>query len=329
MSSNSALMQKAEFTLGNLSGGTKGGLLNPEQSDMFIRKLILAPSMLNSGIRRVPMNTPQQNINKIQFASRILRAGALSSASGMAARESRRSTTSQRSSPTTEQIQLNSKLVIAEVNLPYDVIEDNIERGSIGAMTDVGGVPTTGGLVDTIMALIAGRTMTDLEELAILGDTTSSDTFLAQTDGWLKRATTNVSDAGSTPVSLDVFTDGALAMPVQYLRNRSQNVHFVSTHQEINYRNTLAQRETPMGDAQHQGLAPTFAAGMQVYPVEMMPDSQGLLCNRQNLLWGIQRDILIETDKDIAGQAWIVVVSARVDFQVEEELAVVRYSNLG
>ena len=211
MSSNSALMQKAEFALSNLSGGNKGGLLNPEQSSAFIRKLILAPSMLNSGIRRVEMPSPQKNIDKLQFGSRILRAGTTSTT--QPARENRSLASSQRAAPTTEQIQLNSKLVIAEVNLPYDVIEDNIERGNVGLRTDVGGIGTTGGFVDTLMATIAGRVMTDLEELAILGDTDSSDSFLAQTDGWLKRASTNVSDATNAPISLSSLTDGALAMP--------------------------------------------------------------------------------------------------------------------
>ena len=60
-----------------------------------------------------------------------------------------------------------------------------------------------------------------------------------------------------------------------------------------------------------------------------MPEEQGLLGNRQNFIWGIQRDVMIETDKEITEQAFVIVVSARVDFQIEEELAVVRYSNLG
>ena len=48
-------------------------------------------------------------------------------------------------------------------------------------------VSPSGGIVDTIMTLIAERVAIDLEELAIRGDTTDSDPYLALTDGYLKR----------------------------------------------------------------------------------------------------------------------------------------------
>lgn len=318
MSSNRELLRKADIAVGDLQ--SNGGYLNPEQANAFIRKLLVQPTLL-AQVRRVTMSAPQRKINKIQFASRILKAAP---ASGNALGSS------DRSKPTTEQIQLNTSEVIAEVRLPYDVIEDNIEGGNVGARTDVGGSPMSGGLRDTIMTLIAERVALDLEELAILGDTaTVGDSFLALQDGYLKRFTSNVVDAGNSTINRTVLKNGMKTLPSQYRRNRGAMRHFVSTENEIEYRDTLNSRETTLGDAQYQSLAPVYGAGAPVEGVGLMPSAKGLLVNPLNLIFGIQRDIMFETDKIITERVYVIVVTARVALQVEEELAGVKYINLG
>jgi hypothetical protein len=315
MSSNRELLRKADIAVGDLQ--SNGGYLNPEQADTFIRKLLIQPTLL-AQTRRVVMNSPVRKINKIQFASRILKPAVASTALSAG----------DRSKPTTEQIQLTTKEVIAEVRLPYDVIEDNIERGNVGAMTDAGGSPMSGGLRDTIMTLIAERCALDLEELAIMGDSASGDAYLALHDGFLKLFTSNVVDAGNSPISRTVLKNAMKAMPTQYRRNRGAMRHFVSTEQEIEYRDTINARETPMGDGQYQSLAPVYGAGAPVEGVGLMPAAKGLLVHPLNLIFGIQRDIMFETDKDITSRVYIIVVTARVALQVEEELAGVKVINL-
>jgi hypothetical protein len=265
------------------------------------------------------MNSPQMWINKIGFATRIMRAATAATALQSA----------DRSKPTTEQIQLAVKEAIAEVWLPYDVIEANIERGNIGQMTDVGGSPTSGGIKDTIMTLIAERAAVDLEELAILGDTASSDTYLALVNGWLKSTAGQYVDAGGQPISRRVLTDAMKVLPPQYRRNRAALRHYVSTEQELDYRETLAQRETSVGDAQLQSTAPVYAAGAPVEGVALMPGTKGLLTNAQNLIFGIQRQIHVESDKDIRARVYIIVLTFKVDFKVEEPSAAVQLLNLG
>jgi hypothetical protein len=315
MSTNKELLRKADIAVGDLQ--TNGGYLNPEQADTFIRKLLIQPTLL-AQTRRVVMSAPQRKINKIQFASRILRPAV--SATPLSSGD--------RSKPTTEQIELNTKEVIAEVRLPYDVIEDNIERGNVGAMTDAGGTPTSGGLRDTIMTLIAERAALDLEELSILGDSLSGDPYLALHDGWLTRFTSNVVDAAGAPISRTVLKNAMKAMPPQYRRNRGAMRHFVSTEQEIEYRDSLNARETPLGDAQYSGLAPVYGAGAPVEGVGLMPGAKGILVNPQNLIFGIQRDIMFETDKIITDRVYVIVVTARIALQVEEELAGVKIINM-
>ena len=315
MSSNRELLRKADIAVGDLV--SNGGYLNPEQSDTFIRKLLVQPTLL-AQTRRVVMASPQRKINKIQFASRILHAAVSATALS----------SGNRAKPTTEQIQLDTDEVIAEVRLPYDVIEDNIERGNLGTHTDAGGTPMNGGLRDTIMTLIAERCALDLEELSILGDTGSGDPYLALQDGYLKRFTSNIVDAGNAPISRTVLKNGVKTMPVQYRRNRGALRHYLSTEQEIEYRDTQNARETVLGDSQYQSLAPVYGAGTPVEGVGLMPSAKGLLTHPLNLIFGIQRDIMFETDKIITERVYVIVVTARIALQVEEELAGVKYINV-
>jgi len=316
MVSNKELIRKADIAVGDLQ--SNGGYLNPEQANAFIRKLLVQPTLL-AQVRRVVMNAPERKINKIQFASRIMRKAVASTALS----------SGDRSKPTTEQITLNTKEVIAEVRIPYDVIEDNIERGSIGAMTDVGGSPMAGGLKDTIMTLIAERAALDLEEWSLLGDTTTvGDDYLAMQNGYLARITSNVLDAGGASINRTLLKNSMKTMPSQYRRNRAALRHFVSHEQELDYRDTIAARETVYGDSQYQSTASTYAAGAPVEGVALMPGAKGILTNPLNLIFGIQRDIMFETDKIITERVYLIVVTARVCTQIEEELACVKVINL-
>jgi len=321
MSTNEQLIKKADWALADLAAD--GGLLNPEQADTFIRKLLVQPTVLRQA-RAVTMNSPQMKINKIQFGSRILR----KATQGVALDDLGPNTA--RSKPTTEQIQLNSKEVIAEVRLPYDIIEDNIERGNIGQRTDTSTGGATGGIKDTIMTLIAERAALDLEELALLGDTAHpTDTYLGLVDGFLVQATDNEVDLQGADISKEMFKAGLQAMPDQYLRNRAAMKHWVSVDNEVEYRDSLANRETALGDAQIQGTSPVFGFGVPVEAASLMPSDKGLFTFPQNLVFGIQRRIHVEVDKDIKTREYIIVLTARVDFLIEETLAVVKYTNIG
>jgi HK97 family phage major capsid protein len=193
MPTNQSIVEKADLAVSDLV--SDGGYLNPIQANTFIRMLIEQPTMLND-IRVVPMNAPTMEINKIGFATRILRV-APASGTALAA--------SQRSKPTTDKVTLTTKEIIAEVHIPYDVLEDNIERM---------------GLEDTIMQMITERASLDLEELIIQGDTDSSDAYLALCDGTLAQATSHVVDYGSgQSITRAIFKAVTKAMPNKYMRD--------------------------------------------------------------------------------------------------------------
>ena len=315
---------KADLAIADLS--TNGGELTDEQANKFIRKLIEQPTIIRA-LRVIEMSGPTRQINKLGFGSRILRAGV----QGTALAEDAGDTGVGRSRPTSEQILLTTSEQIAEIRIPYDVMEDNIERGGIGAQTEVGGTAFSGGIRDTILALAAERVSLDLEELALLGDTGSGDTYLAQLDGFIKIGEDdgNISDHGGGAIDKTLFKGGLKTLPDQYVRNRSRMRHYVSIDQEVNYRDTLADRGTALGDSMIQGTTPVFGFGVPIGPVALMPEDKGMFTDPKNLIMGVQRNVMMEFDKEITTREYIIVITARVAFEIEEPDAVVVYNNIG
>lgn len=318
MTTNGTILQKADIAVADLQ--SNGGYLQPEQAAAFIRKLIAEPTVLKSS-RLVTMTSPQRQINKIGFGSRILRPAV----SGVAL------TQSERSKADLGKVTLTTKEVIAEIRLPYDVVEDNIERAMVSEQAGSGpGTISMEGIKGTIMDMIAQRAALDLEELALLGDTASADSYLALTDGYLKLAANggHVVNANNTPISRALFKAGTQAMPSQYLRNKAAMVNYVSYSQELEYRDQVAARIGALGDATLQGTGDVYASGIVVKAAALMPGSKGLLTNPQNMIFGIQRQIMIETAKDITTREYIIVLTARVDFKIEETDAIVTYTGM-
>jgi hypothetical protein len=307
---NEEVIRKADLALSDLE---TAGKLNPEQTDRFIRTLIDQPTLLAS-VRTVAMGAPQMNINKIGFGTRILHPAV--SATPLPE--------NLRSKPDLGQVKLETKEIIAEVNIPYDVLEDNIERGNVNVPLQTG----AGGLHQTIVDLIAERAALDLEELAIQGDTTNvGDPYLALNDGYLKMSTANVVNVGGS-FDKAAVKQGLKTMPTRYLRNRAAMSHFVSIDNETEIRDQYGARQTALGDQQLQGMLPVYIYGSRVVPVALMLGTSGLFTDPMNLIFGIQRNIMIEYDKDIRARVFIIVLTCRVDFQIEEVNAVVKYMGI-
>lgn len=311
--SNKELIQKADLVLGDITANS--GKLNPDQTNRFIRKLIDSPTILNS-VRTVAMPGPEMKINKIGFASRILMP-----ATSLTPLDADTSATNRRSKPTFSQVQLSTKEVIAEVRLPYEVLEDSIEKGNIG------GAPTegAGGLHQTIVDLIGERAALDLEELVVKGDTVSgADDYLKLVDGYLKRITSHTASVG-TGWTKDTIKAAVKAMPYKYLRNRAAMKHFVPVDAETDLRDQYGNRQTGLGDSMVQGNLPLFVFGSPVQGAAMLASPAGIFTHPQNLIFGIQRNLMMEFDKDIRARQYIIVLTARIAVQIEEEDACVKY----
>jgi HK97 family phage major capsid protein len=298
------IVDKAMIAVSDLV--SNGGYLNSEQSDKFLRDIQDTPTLIND-VRFVRMNSPKRVIENIGFGSRILKAAP---ASGVALGSA------DRSAPTTGKITLTTDEVIAEVNIPYDVLEDNIERGN---------------LEDTIMAMVAERVSLDLEELLVLGNTLSGDAYLALFDGALQMATSHtVSIAGDgSAVGKNIFKQAILEMPTKYLRNRPAMRYYISPDTDTEYRDITADRQTGHGDTTLQGHSPQMIFGVNAIPTVHVPDNKLIFVDPKNLILGVQRDVMIETDRIIRERVIVIVVTLRIAIATETEDALVIVTGIG
>ncbi|WP_375565964.1 phage major capsid protein [Bacillus pumilus] len=301
---NQEVINKAEMTLASLK---TGGLMNPTQASTFIRMVQNTPTLLQDA-RVIPMDSDSQKIEKIGFGQRILRAG----------EEGKALDAKDRVAPTTSTVQLTAKEVIAEVNITYDTLENNIEGDN---------------LQNTIMQMLAERAAVDIEELIINGDTKSEDTYLAQLDGIRKQAESHIVDVAGEPLTRQVFKQGYKAVPSKYLRIPQEFRFYTSPGQEVEWKDKVAERQTSLGDAAVQGgLSSAFGVPVKgianMQPYEMGEDgtdvSDILLTHPKNIILGFSRNIRIEVEKDIRRRKFIIVLTAKLDSKFEEEDAVAK-----
>lgn len=309
--------ERADIALGDLT--SNGGILTPEQSTAFVDMIVETPTIL-SQVRRIPMSTPEKKVSRMGFGARVLRAARQAGGANDDGSNDRYVRAADRVKPSFSQISMQTSEVIAEIHIPYEVLEDNIEGQSFETH---------------VMRQIAQRTALDLEELALWGDKTSADPFLALQDGYMKRMAAHIYNNGGNGVNPNLFANALLTLPQRYLRNVNQMKAFVSEANKIQYMQYLQGRGTAMGDQAIQGNIPLISSGLRVEGAASLAlgptgtTGKGLVTPPENLLFGIQREISIESEKDIRSRMHIVVVTARVAFQVDDVDAGVRLDNIG
>jgi len=330
--SNRTLLEKADLAIRDLQDG--GGYLLPAQAKKFMR-LLIKQSELMGMATVVPMAAPKQQIAKIKFGSRVLRAG----------REGTRLSDQDRTRPDFSYMELDAKLFKAEVDLSDESLEDSIERED---------------LRQTIMEMLAEAIGRDMEEVLVMGDMTSPDPFLAQLDGILVQTVSHVVDAGGNKLTKDVLFDTVRTLPSEYLRVKKSLSFLTSVDTELGYRNTLAERATIGGDRWLETDVPVMYSGIPIRAIPLFPEnlpapasgatpapapgggaapapspapvardrSAIVLANPKNLQVGIWRKIRIETWRDISAGVLRVVATLRFDTKWADELGTVRVSNV-
>lgn len=304
---NRSVLEKADLALADLASG---GLLEPAQAQAFMRILIKESVLMKLGTV-TPMRAPKQLIEKIKFGSRVLRAGAEATALPEA----------DRVKPDLSKVELDAQLFKAEARMSNEVLEDSIERGE---------------LKQTIMQLLGEAIARDLDEVSIQGDTTSLDPFLAKLNGLLVQATTNTVDALDARLNKTVLKDVIKTLPSEFLRDRMALKFLTSVDAEIDYRDSLADRATVLGDKFLEQDEPVGYSGVKVLPVPMMPENIGtgshctdvLLTDPKNINFGIWRSIRIETDKMISEGVLQIVATLRFDVKFAHEPAVCKAINV-
>ena len=163
--SNKDLLDRLDAAFKGITTTTIAGvsILQPQAFDRYIRMLQLGTKILPEARLQV-MESPKVHIDRIGFPGRIMKAAAV---------EGEAVAPTDFTSPTWGQEKLMAVEAQAVVSITDKLLRRNIEKQA---------------LEDTIVDLMGEQSGRDLEELGISGDTGSGDTYLALTDGWLKKA---------------------------------------------------------------------------------------------------------------------------------------------
>lgn len=313
------LLAKADIALADLASG---GLMNPTQANNFIRILTQDTALLDD-VRMQMMNTPSLVVNKLDLATRALRVanqGVISSP--LSGEEGPRALSrDDRVKVTTSKVELNTYEVIAEVNLPYEVIEDNIEGGQIDNSR----------FQETVLAKLGERIRIDIEDVMFNGDTGSGDSFLAARDGVLVQTTSNVVNNGGAPLDAVTFNEMIQTLPDKFKRVMNRYRFYVAHNKRLQYMMQVAQRQTGLGDSVLvSGDGTNFAPfGVPLVGAASMPSNVGLFIDPANVIFGVQRQMRMEFDRDSRERVLIIVFTMRFDFKLEQEDMAVKATNIG
>jgi len=307
MEDNRSIVQKADFLVAQLA---PGGLLEPAQADRFIR-LAIDASVLMQKMTRVDMRAPKELREKIRYGSRALRKGTEATALSEA----------QRSRPDTSKVELDAQLVKAETRISFEAMEDSIERGNFE---------------NTVRDTLAERIALDLEDLAVNGDLTSADSLMSVLDGFLVQTTSNTVLGGGATLSRPVLKDTLKAMPSEFRRDKRSMAYITADEAVIDYHESLGDRATVLGDEhvvqpENRGFGGSPVMGVPVFPVNLggaTNETELLFADPSNMLFGVWRNIRVDTDKDVSAGVYVIVVTARVDFKWAEETAAVKTTGI-
>jgi hypothetical protein len=292
-----------------------GGLLGPEQAQKFT-DLVVDQSVMLKEARVVRMRSAVTEIDRIATTGRVSQL----KSEGVAPESL--------AEPAFSKVTLTAVDIITPFELTFEALEDNVAGGN---------------LEETVIRVMAKQTATDLEELAIQGDTGSADTFLAGMDGW--RA---LGDDGHVVdlegATLDKAALGMMfrALPDKYKRNYGDLRFYFAPALSQDWHDTFADRATSSGDqALLGGQVPPYM-GVPLVTVPAIPTdldgilehvgtdlSYGFLTPRDNLIFGIHREIRIDKDKDVLRGVNIYAITTRVAVEFENDDAVVVAVNVG
>jgi HK97 family phage major capsid protein len=311
MTANQTFIQKADMVVADLIN--EGGYLLPEQSKQFF-EIAITESNLLPRLTVKPMSSPSMELSKVGFSGRVLR-GAV---------ESRALSEADRARPDFGKVTLNTQELVGEIHIPYAAVEDNILQNTF---------------VNFITQLMAKAVARDIEELIITGDTSSADSYLRLLNGFLKQTTSHAIDAGGARLNKGILKQMIQAMPSLYWRGSRNFMFLTSKNAMIDYHDSLTSRQTLIGDkalTTDVRSASDEYAGIPVIDVPVYPENLGtttdetnvVLVDPKNMAVGMQRDIKVETAKDISARVYITVVSVRLDAKYIHEPATVKATHV-
>lgn len=298
-----AMKSRDGFERAITSGSTLAsyGKLNPEQESQFLDFLIekqVALSRVN--VRR--MQSPTAYLDELVTASRKLRAAQENTAPSVADAF----TTARRSLATVETIWAE--------DITLNFIEDNIERGNIN---------------EHIARNLATAFGNDHNDLFWNGDEGDSDDFLGINDGIIDiaKADAGVVDVDATSITKaqEVLAAAHRAFPYDYAARADLNpVFFVPYKFAITYADELTGRGTAFADqVLLNGLPNLRYFGIPVVADPHLAGDEAVLTPAQNLVWGVQRGVTIESQWNPRKRVVEYTITARTDQNYAKSKALV------
>ena len=303
-------------------GDVTAGLLSIEQVPEFIRGLEEKSVVLDEA-RMIKMNSYQREIPVISMPGGILYPGRTSSGKVVIGGAG---SIAQEATPDFEQNVLGAKEVVAYFSIDYDTLEDTIEGKNFE---------------QTVSELFGRAVSRDLEKALLFGDTedisgpdTQLEYLLSSFDGWFKKAAAQLPSESDPEFNYDddgvvgVFDAMMNAIPSPFLANRRELRFYVDWELYQEWTDVVMTRYTGVGDAAlTEGQVPPFK-GIPVVHVPAFDDDDiktlnsadhfVLLSMPSNMVWGVFRDIMIETQRNIYARTVDHVLSMRCDAHYEQ-----------
>jgi len=243
---NEVLLQKALES----SDFFAGGQINPTQQAEFVR-LVKEFAVMLAAVRFIDMPTKRYQIDKIHLGEPITRGiGENTDAS------------SNPIGPKFNQVELITSKVKTFYYITTEAMQVNIEFEDIES---------------TVLEMVTKRIATDMELLAIQGDTSIVGTtplqeLLKVLDGWgLLTEGAHVLDAGANTVNKGLFAEMIRTMPEQYLQDPDLR-WMMSRVANIDWLDYIGDRETAMGDEALRGNS-NMPLGIPALVVPLIPSN--------------------------------------------------------
>jgi HK97 family phage major capsid protein len=282
-----------------------GGILNAEQSAQFIEYIIEQQVLARDG-RRVTMRGNTAELEKLNVGERVIRAAAQADASYTNA------------GVTFTKVEITTKKVRLDWEVSSEALEDNIE----GA-----------GLEDHLVRTMTRAFANDLEDLAINGTGTGTNTFLNILEGFYVKEQTGNS-AGTFGTDVEDLQALVLAMPRKYRASRAAMKFYASSETVADIINGLGSSgnlpSERIVERVIDGVAPqTLGApiqyrvlGIPLVEVPLMPAGFVSLTFPENRIWGFQRDVTVHREFQPKKDTIEYTTFLRFGAQIEETDAV-------
>jgi HK97 family phage major capsid protein len=291
---------------GTASPADGGGILNPEQSAQFIEYIFEQQVLARDG-RRVTMRANTAELEKLNVGERVIRAAAQADA------------TYTNAGVTFTKVELSTKKIRLDWEVSTEALEDNIE----GA-----------GLEDHLVRTMTRAFANDLEDLAINGTGSGTNSFLNILEGFYVKEQTGNDAGGTFGTTVEDLQALVLAMPRKYRASRGAMKFYASSETVADIINGLGSSgnlpSERIVERVIDGVAPqTLGApvtyrvlGIPLVEVPLMPADYISLTFPENRIWGFQRDITVHREFQPKKDTVEYTTFLRFGVQIEETDAV-------